>query len=81
MRSHVDLDIIHRLCLSLPLNDGQFADVHRQLVVLGRVEVVELVYSVEFKARVDELGFMGELRKITGDGKVALLTGQESIDV
>jgi len=42
---------------------------------------VELVYSVEFKARVDELGFMGELRKITGGGKVALLTGQESIDV
>jgi hypothetical protein len=42
---------------------------------------VELVYSVEFKARVDELGFMGELRKITEGGKVALLTGQESIDV
>ena len=42
---------------------------------------VELVYSVEFKPRVDELGFMGELRKVTGGGKVALLTGQESIDV
>jgi uncharacterized membrane protein YhiD involved in acid resistance len=42
---------------------------------------VELVYSLEFKPRVDELAFLGELRKLSGGGKVALLTGQESIDV
>ena len=42
---------------------------------------VELVYSVEFKPRVEELAFLGALRNLTSGGKVALLTGQESIDV
>lgn len=42
---------------------------------------VELIYSVEFKKGIDEAGFLGELRKATGGRKVALLTGQENIDV
>ena len=42
---------------------------------------VELIYSVEFKKGVDEAGFLGELRQATGGRKVALLTGQENIDV
>lgn len=44
-------------------------------------ETVELIYSVEFKPRMDELAFINELRTITGGKKVALLTGQENIDV
>lgn len=42
---------------------------------------VELIYSVEFKPGADEAGFLGELRSATGGRKVALLTGQENIDV
>lgn len=42
---------------------------------------LELIYSVEFKPRMDEAAFMNELRTLTGGGKVALLTGQENIDV
>ena len=44
-------------------------------------DTVELIYSVELKRGADELGFMNELRSITGGRKVALLTGQENIDV
>ena len=44
-------------------------------------KVTELVYSLEFKPGVDEPAFLAELRGITRGGKVALLTGQESIDV
>jgi uncharacterized membrane protein YhiD involved in acid resistance len=44
-------------------------------------QTVELIYSVEFKPRMDELAFINELRTITGGKKVALLTGQENIDV
>ncbi|HEV8150798.1 MAG TPA: DUF4956 domain-containing protein [Gemmatimonadales bacterium] len=42
---------------------------------------VELIYSVEFKPGVDEAAFLSELRAVTGGRKVALLTGQENIDV
>lgn len=42
---------------------------------------VELIYSVEFKPGVDEAAFLSELRTATGGRKVALLTGQENIDV
>lgn len=41
----------------------------------------ELVYSVEFKPGSSEPAFLGELRSLTQGGKVALLTGQEKIDV
>jgi uncharacterized membrane protein YhiD involved in acid resistance len=42
---------------------------------------LELVYSLEFKPKLDEAAFLAELRKINQGRKVALLTGQESIDV
>jgi hypothetical protein len=43
--------------------------------------VLELVYSIEFKPATDEAGFLATLRGVTQGRKVALLTGQESIDV
>jgi uncharacterized membrane protein YhiD involved in acid resistance len=43
--------------------------------------LLELVYSIEFKPAVNEGAFLAALRGITRGGKVALLTGQESIDV
>jgi uncharacterized membrane protein YhiD involved in acid resistance len=42
---------------------------------------LELVYSLEFKPRVDEAGFLAEVRRLASGGRVALLTGQENIDV
>jgi hypothetical protein len=42
---------------------------------------LELVYSLEFKPRVDEAAFLGEVRRLAPGGRVALLTGQENIDV
>jgi uncharacterized membrane protein YhiD involved in acid resistance len=42
---------------------------------------LELIYSVEFKPKMDDAAFMNELRALTGGGRVALLTGQENIDV
>ncbi|MFZ5622797.1 MAG: DUF4956 domain-containing protein [Gemmatimonadota bacterium] len=42
---------------------------------------LELVYSVEFKRGADEGAFLEELRRITRGGKVALLAGQENINV
>ncbi len=42
---------------------------------------VELVYSIEFKADVDEAGFLDEVRQAAGGGRVLILTGQENIDV
>jgi uncharacterized membrane protein YhiD involved in acid resistance len=47
----------------------------------GQDGALELIYSVEFKPRMDEAAFMNELRTLTRGGKVALLTGQENIDV
>lgn len=41
----------------------------------------ELIYSVEFKPRTDEAAFLSEARSRAGGGRVALLTGQEQIDV
>jgi uncharacterized membrane protein YhiD involved in acid resistance len=42
---------------------------------------VELVYSLEFKPKVDESGFLAEVRERASGGRVALLTGQDNIDV
>jgi len=42
---------------------------------------VELVYSIELKPGASETALLGELREATGGRKVALLTGQENIDV
>lgn len=42
---------------------------------------MELVYSLEFKPQVDEAGFLAEVRRLANGGRVALLTGQENIDV
>ncbi|HXE57637.1 MAG TPA: DUF4956 domain-containing protein [Gemmatimonadales bacterium] len=43
--------------------------------------VVELVYSIEFKRGADEGRFLEELRGVVGEHKVALLAGQENINV
>ena len=42
---------------------------------------LELVYSLEFKPRVDPSAFLGQMRKLAQGGRVTLLTGQENIDV
>jgi uncharacterized membrane protein YhiD involved in acid resistance len=42
---------------------------------------LELVYALEFKPRIDEAGFLTEARQRSGGGRVALLTGQEKMDV
>jgi hypothetical protein len=42
---------------------------------------LELVYSLEFKPRVDEAAFLGEIRRLVPAGRVAMLTGQENVDV
>lgn len=42
---------------------------------------LELVYSLDFKPRVDQAGFLAEVRRLAQGGRVALLTGQENIDV
>ena len=43
--------------------------------------LLELVYSIRFKEGADRLAFMNALRTINGNAKVALLTGQESVNV
>jgi hypothetical protein len=43
--------------------------------------LLELVYSIQFKRDADEVAFLDELRAISGNQKVALLTGQESVNV
>lgn len=43
--------------------------------------LLELVYSIEFKAGVSDAAFLNEIRTIAGGGKVTLLTGQENVDV
>ena len=43
--------------------------------------LLELVYSVLFKKKADEKAFLGALRTINGNNKVALLTGQENVNV
>jgi len=42
---------------------------------------LELVYSIEFKRGADERGFVESVRSVVGDGKVALLPGQENVMV
>jgi uncharacterized membrane protein YhiD involved in acid resistance len=42
---------------------------------------VELVYSLEFKPKVDEAAFLAEVRQLASGGRVALLTGQANIDI
>ena len=43
--------------------------------------LLELVYSVQFKTDVRDADFLGALRAINGNNKVALLTGQENVNV
>ena len=43
--------------------------------------LLELVYSVQFKPNTDEVAFLDELRAINGNNKIALLLGQENINV
>lgn len=43
--------------------------------------LLELVYSLHFKSDVDETAFLSDLRAINGNQKVALLTGQEHVNV
>ena len=42
---------------------------------------VELVYSLEFKSKVDRSDFLSQVRRLAQGGRVALLTGQDNIDV
>lgn len=41
----------------------------------------ELVYSISFKRGASETSFLGALRAINGNNKVALLAGQENVNV
>jgi len=43
--------------------------------------MLELVYSIHFKPDSDENRFLTELRTINGNNKVALLTGQQNVNV
>lgn len=43
--------------------------------------LLELIYSIEFKAGTSDAAFLSDIRAITGGGKVTLLTGQENVDV
>ncbi len=43
--------------------------------------LLELVYAIQFKKGVREGEFLNELRVINGNTKVALLTGQENVNV
>jgi uncharacterized membrane protein YhiD involved in acid resistance len=40
---------------------------------------LELVYSVQFRKGISEVKFLEELRTVTSDGKVSLLTGYENV--
>jgi len=48
---------------------------------LREADDVELVYSLEFKPKVDEAAFLAEVRQRAEGRRVALLTGQDNIDV
>jgi hypothetical protein len=56
----------HALLSVEPVRDGQ---------------ATELVYSIEFKPRTDEAAFLSAARAAAGGGRVALLTGQDQMDV
>ncbi len=43
--------------------------------------LLELVYAIQFKKSVKEAQFLNDLRAINGNNKVALLTGQENINI
>jgi len=43
--------------------------------------VVEVVFSIELKPGVSDVGFLGEVRAIAGGGRVTLLSGQGNVDV
>ncbi len=43
--------------------------------------LLELVYSIQFKKDADEIAFLDALRAINGNAKVALITGQENVNV
>ena len=42
---------------------------------------LELVYSLEFKPGADQGAFLGDVRRLAAGRRVALLTGQEQIDI
>jgi hypothetical protein len=48
---------------------------------LGEGNVVELVYSVELRPRVTEATLVDALRPLVRNHKVAILVGQENINV
>jgi uncharacterized membrane protein YhiD involved in acid resistance len=48
---------------------------------LRETSQLELVYSLEFKARSDRAAFLEEIRTLAPGGRVALLTGQDNVDV
>jgi hypothetical protein len=43
--------------------------------------LLELVYSIRFKPDADEVAFLEALRRVNGNAKVALLKGQENVNV
>lgn len=43
--------------------------------------LLELVYAIQFKKSVKEIQFLNDLRVINGNNKVALLIGQENINI
>lgn len=48
---------------------------------IGGGTLLELVYSIQFKKGADESAFIDELRALTGENKVSLLTGRENVVV
>jgi uncharacterized membrane protein YhiD involved in acid resistance len=81
LKVHVPEDMDYRETLS-----GAFLRHLREHSLLS-VETIhegrdlELVYSVEFKRDSDEQAFVGDVRAVVGEGKVALLPGQENVMV
>ena len=43
--------------------------------------LLELVYSIQFKGAADETAFLNALRAINGNNKVAIMMGQENVNV
>lgn len=43
--------------------------------------MLEVVYSIQFKKGIDEVGFLGAVREVNGNNKVMLLSGQENVNV
>lgn len=81
LKVHVPEGVDYHTCFNEPFLEHLRDHALISVETIRGGTLLELVYSIRFKEDADEVAFMEALRRINGNAKVAILKGQENVNV